>query len=265
MPLCREALSSDNWKAQHVGLVLIGILSEDAKKNFSNELDKIVNLVLPFLKSKTPKVIYSTLTCIGLLSEEFAPMLQSEYGETIIDNLIRIMSLQDENMIDLNTRAVSCSINFVRAIQREDDGEELAQEILEGYFEQFTKVISTLFQRSIQLQNFKLLSETLSLISILSNLMKQLFASSYSFFMNHIKTLLGQLSGNNLNDKQIELKGQLIDTASFLLQSVQQREELTKDVQELVNYLGGMLQNLEEDSILIKSVLTFFKVIARLN
>lgn len=75
VPLCRESLNSDQWKAQHVGLLLIGILSEDAKKNFMDDFDKIMGLILPFLKSSHPKVVYSCLTSISLLCEEFSPQI----------------------------------------------------------------------------------------------------------------------------------------------------------------------------------------------
>lgn len=53
-------------------------------------MSNFVNLVVPYLKSTFPRVIYSTLTCLGLLISEFSPEIQLKYGPLILDNLIGI-------------------------------------------------------------------------------------------------------------------------------------------------------------------------------
>jgi hypothetical protein len=49
-----------------------------------------MDLILPYLKSVHPRIIYSTLTCLGLLLEEFSPDIQTKYGPKILENLIQI-------------------------------------------------------------------------------------------------------------------------------------------------------------------------------
>lgn len=83
------------------------------------------------------------------------------------------MNSQDVKNINVNQRAVSCCINFIRELLKEDDGEELAIEILEKYFDSLTKSVAFLFSKGVELQNLELLSEVLSFISIFSNVMKE--------------------------------------------------------------------------------------------
>lgn len=93
------------------------------------------------------------------------------------------MSNQDVNRINLNTRAVSCSINFMRELLKEEGGEEMANEIIEPFFNNITTTIFYLFNKGVEIQNLELLSEVLSFISLFSNLMKEKFSDHYSQYM----------------------------------------------------------------------------------
>lgn len=76
MPMIMEGLKSSSWQAQHISLVTIGLLVDGTRKTILKDLDALLNLVLPFLQSSNPRVVYSSLTCLGLLIEEFSPEIQ---------------------------------------------------------------------------------------------------------------------------------------------------------------------------------------------
>lgn len=76
MPMIMEGLKSSSWQAQHISLVIIGLLVDGTRKTILKDLDALLNLVLPFLQSSNPRVVYSSLTCLGLLIEEFSPEIQ---------------------------------------------------------------------------------------------------------------------------------------------------------------------------------------------
>lgn len=92
MPWCLEGLKSSSWQAQHVSLIVIGLLIEGTKKHIVNDLDQLLNLSVPFLNSSNPKVVYSCLTCLGLLIQEFSPEIQTRKGESILASLIQIIN-----------------------------------------------------------------------------------------------------------------------------------------------------------------------------
>lgn len=39
-----------------------------------------MNLVLPYLKAENPKVLFSCLTCVGLMCDEYTPEIQKKFG-----------------------------------------------------------------------------------------------------------------------------------------------------------------------------------------
>lgn len=117
---------------------------------------------------------------------------------------------------------MSCLINFARELLKteiEDEETENYDYIFANHFDQITESILALLKYSVEKSNFNLLTEVLSLVSILSNLMKEKFSSRYSQFMQYMKDILGKLQGSELSQKQIDLKCYLIDTCGFLISS----------------------------------------------
>lgn len=79
---------------------------------------------MPFLDSPHPKVLFTCLTCIGLLAEEFVPDLQKKHGKTVLQKLGGLLNANANKKIV--TRALSCCVNFFAKL---DEDEEVGKEI----------------------------------------------------------------------------------------------------------------------------------------
>ena len=264
MPFCKEALGSTDWRAQHSALVIIGVLAQGTKQHFINDLEGLMILILPFLKASHPKALFSCLTCIGLLCDEYCPELQQRFGNQILPALIDLMNRNDNGMIKMNLRAVSCLINFTReCLKNEEEDNTNVTNIFNNYFEGLNQSIINLMKYSVEKSDFVMLSEILSLLSILSNLMQEKFAVHYKSYMEHIKQLISNLDKKDLTNKQKNLRCQLIDTAGFLISANSKNiEGIKNDVQQLTTFLQNLLSNLDDESSQLKSILNFFSTIA---
>ena len=265
VPFIIEGLKNDSWKGQHAGLIVMGILAEGAKENFADDFNTIAQLVVPFLSSSHPKVVYSCLTCIGFLAEEFAPELQKKFGPVILPSLIQLMSNNTHSQLSL--RAVSCCINFFRELLVEDDDTNEGESGISQFASFMPTLIATvgsLFSKSIDQSNFALLEEILSLVSIISSLMKEHFVVHYEAFMDGVKRLLTALSVENLTYEQKNLKALLIDTCGFLISSVAGSEEIVnRDLPGILTFLDSQLLSATDDSPVTKSCINFYTSIIK--
>jgi hypothetical protein len=265
VPYIMEGLKSDSWKGQHSGLIVMGILAEGAKENFADDFNAIAQLVVPFLTSSHPKVVYSCLTCIGFLAEEFAPELQKNFGPAILPSLIQLMGNNTHPQLSL--RAVSCCINFFRELLIEDvDAEEGEPGINQfaSFMPELIATVGSLFSKSIDQNSFSLLEEILSLISIISSLMKEHFVTHYEAFMDGVKRLLTALSVDNLTYEQKNLKALLIDTCGFLISSIAASEEIVgRDLPGILTFLDTQLLSATDDSPVTKSCINFYASIIK--
>ncbi len=265
MPLCQEGLRSQSWQAQHASLVLIGVLVEDTKKSFLKELKSFMDLILPYLQSPNPRVVYSCLTCLGLLIQEFSPEVQLKYGAQILQQLITITRQDNPKLISLNIRAISCLINFARELVKEDD-EEQTQELIRPFNNDLLQSVSLLFNLGVQIGNSKVLCEVLDFTSVYATLIQKEFLVHYQGFMTNIKTLLGNIPAQNVSQEQLVLKEKLLDTASYLLISNKDNQELiSKDISDLISHIAGLVQVVSDENSLLKPSLNFFGTISLLS
>jgi hypothetical protein len=71
------------------------------------------------------------------MCEEYTPEIQKNFGKQILDSLVALMNNQDESLINLNQRAVSCLINFSRELLKteiEEGGQDYGY-IFENHFD----------------------------------------------------------------------------------------------------------------------------------
>lgn len=69
----------------------MSMLTEDSAKSFSEELDNIMNMVMPMCQSQNKRIVYDMLTCVALMCQEFHPTIQCKYGDKILALIINGM------------------------------------------------------------------------------------------------------------------------------------------------------------------------------
>lgn len=73
IPHIQTYLASPKVEHQHAGLVAMAIMTEDCHESFKQNLSNIIELVLPLMKSSSPRIMHDVLLALGYMSEEFAP------------------------------------------------------------------------------------------------------------------------------------------------------------------------------------------------
>ena len=276
-------------KSQWAGMEVLGSVLEGSKRFYHKDLPNLMNLVLPFLESSCPMVLYSTLTTLGVMSEEYYPLVQKQFGPTVLTKLGSVM-LNEQMHVRLRGRAIGCLVNFTRDLLNNctaDNEDEEArvemqnpltsneqhmslkeiEKIFEGQFENVARGVVSLFSLAGNTSNFALLENVLVAVSILSNIMRREFIKCYDFFSNGLKSLLSALptNENELTSQQTNLQILLVDTFSFLLSGCkddpQQAARVNQDFDMILNFIRNLSKSISPRDSRNKAVLSFWSVL----
>ena len=276
-------------KTQWASMETLGSVIEGAYRYFKDELSNLMKLIIPYLQNKCHRILFSTLTTLAVLSEEYYPEVQRNYGPGILNLLASVMNDKSLPLV-LRGRAVGCLVNFTRELLNnsvEDIQDEASkveghaplkvnqrhvtlkeiETIFQGNFENVAGGIVTLFQEAVQISNFTLLENVLVAVSILSNIMKREFMNCYEFFSNNLKDLLSKMPVNQseMSQQQLSLQILLIDTFSFLLSGCKedpnQIAKVNEDFNCILNFVKNMTINLSPSDPRNKAVLSFWSVV----
>ena len=118
VPLITECLTNQEIKYQHAGLTALAILIENCHESFKGELKNMIGLMLPLLQSQNPRIIYDILVTMGYMASEFAPEIQTNFGDMILEFIYRGLC---HPMIKVQYKAALCIVNFAEGIQEHPD------------------------------------------------------------------------------------------------------------------------------------------------
>ena len=79
IPFIMEGIKSEQWSLINASYLTIGALIHESSGFFADEIDQIMNVVLAGLNHQDPRVIYTVIDTIGILSEEYAVNLDNNY------------------------------------------------------------------------------------------------------------------------------------------------------------------------------------------
>lgn len=69
----------------------MSVLIEGCHESFKKELSNIMSLVVPLIQTSNPKIVYDILVAFGYMSEEFAPEIQTNYGDLILQFICKAL------------------------------------------------------------------------------------------------------------------------------------------------------------------------------
>lgn len=278
-------------KSRWAGMEVLGSVLDGSKRYYHKDLPNLINLVMPFLDNKCPMVLYSTLTTLGVMSEEYYPLIQKQFGAVLLRKLGTIM-LDEKLHIKLRGRAIGCLVNLTRELLTncyEDNEDEEArvemqvpltvhekhvslkeiEQIFQGQFETVAQGVVSLFTLAGNTSNFVLLENALVAVSILSNIMSKEFIKCYDFFSDGLKSLLGALSAPNaeLTEQQINLQILVVDTFSFLLSGCksdsQKSARVSQDFEMILEFIRRLATTIPPKDPRNKTVLSFWSIVIR--
>ena len=138
IPLIQKAIMSNQASAQHAGLTAMAILIENCHDSYKKELKNIMTLVGTVLSTKNPRLIYDVLVAMGYMAEEFAPEIQTNYGDTILQFIAQGL---EHPYPKVKYIAVKCIQNFETGIK---DHPEV--KIFENYLDKILGSLGKIFE-----------------------------------------------------------------------------------------------------------------------
>ena len=84
-------LAAPEWQRRHAALRCVSAIGEGCLKLMETELEKVVSLVVPYLRDPHPRVRHAACNAIGQMCTDFSPMIQTQFHSQILPGLIQIM------------------------------------------------------------------------------------------------------------------------------------------------------------------------------
>jgi hypothetical protein len=137
IPYIQQYLSSGQIEHQHAGLVAMAILTEDCHESFKGSLKNIIELIIPMMKTNNPRIMHDILMALGYMSEEFAPELQVNYGNIMLEFIIACLQYP---ALKVQYKAVQCLQNFEKGLM-----EHREVKVMEKYLPQIMQEIARIF------------------------------------------------------------------------------------------------------------------------
>lgn len=84
-------MTSSAWRDRHAALMAISAISEGCRDMMEQELDKILDLVVPALRDSHPRVRWAGCNALGQMSTDFAGTMQEKYHQVVLSNIIPVL------------------------------------------------------------------------------------------------------------------------------------------------------------------------------
>lgn len=84
-------ITSSAWRDRHAALMAISAISEGCHDLMKNELEKILDLIIPMLADPHPRVRWAGCNALGQMSTDFAGIMQEKYHEKVLKNIIKVL------------------------------------------------------------------------------------------------------------------------------------------------------------------------------
>ncbi|KAJ2557738.1 importin subunit beta-3 [Coemansia sp. RSA 1933] len=221
-----QMLGSQEWSQRHAALMAISSIGEGCYKIMRSELQKILELVVPFFKDPNARVRYAVCNCVGQMATDFAPLMQEKHHQLVLASLVPAMA--DAASPRVQAHAAAAMVNFA---------EEATKAVLDPY-------LDTLFERLLTMLSSPkryVQEQAITTIATLADNAQGKFAKYYSTIMPMLLNVLAQASDK---DHRL-LRGKAIECATFIALAVG-KDTFAPDVERVVALLTHIQQTVTE-------------------
>lgn len=248
IPHIQQYLSSQQVEHQHSGLVAMAILTEDCHESFKSELKNIMGLMNPLLGSSDPRIMHDMLMAMGYMSEEFAPELQQNYGEMMLQFIVKCLQYP---ALKVQFKAVQCIQNFEKGL-----AEHKEVKVMEGFLPLIMQELARIFEYSLNKTNYILMDGVLDTIITIADMNP--FENYYAAFMPGLKRILSNMSAED--QQQIMARSKTVETMGYLLASIKDHPALFQpDCQEIMQTMVQLSLSLHADDPLHKAIFVVYE------
>jgi hypothetical protein len=196
-----QLIQSDKWNERHAGLMAISSIGEGCVKHMEKELNAIIQLILPKLQDPHPRVRYAACNTIGQMSSDFGHIMQKEFHNVILSNLVPL--LDDNANPRVQAHCAAATINFCEYLDRD---------IMTPYLEPLLgKLVPLLNSPKLFVQE-----QIVTTIATVADTVQDGFAQFYPSIM---PLLINILQTHNSNEHRM-LRGRILECATLIALAV---------------------------------------------
>lgn len=214
-----QMMISNSWRDRHAALMAISAISEGCRELMENELDKVLDLVVPALRYPHPRVRWAGCNALGQMSTDFAGTMQEKYHHVVLTNIIPVLDSPEPR---IQSHAAAALVNFC---------EEAEKSTLEPYLDELLSHLMRLLQspkRYVQ-------EQALSTIATIADSAETAFGKYYSHLM---PLLFGVLREEQSKEYRL-LRAKAMECATLIALAVG-KQRMGPDAIELVQILGAI-------------------------
>lgn len=113
-----KMLQDPDWKKRCAALMAISALGEGCNKQMDAVLERIVNIIIPFIGDPHPRVRYAVCVAMGQMASDFSPSFQQKFPDKFIPNLLLL--LDDNQNPKVQSHAGAAFVNFFEEARPKD-------------------------------------------------------------------------------------------------------------------------------------------------
>lgn len=214
-----QMMQSTEWRDRHAALMAISAISEGCRDQMIQELNQVLDLVIPALQHPHPRVRWAGCNALGQMSTDFAPNMQTDYYDRILKAIIPVL---DSPEARVKSHAAAALVNFC---------EEADKAILEPYLDD----LLTRLYHVLQSDKRYVQEQALSTIATIADAAEAAFSKYYDTLMPLLVNVL-----QNQSEKEYRLlRAKAMECATLIAIAVG-KERLGQDAMTLVNLLANI-------------------------
>ncbi|TFK45223.1 ARM repeat-containing protein [Heliocybe sulcata] len=194
-------LAGHDWRIRHAGLMAIAVVAEGTSKVMSNELGKVVELVVPMFKDSHPRVRHAACQCIGQLCTDMEEIIQEKYHEEIFAALIPTLDAPEPRV---HAHAAAALVNFCEGVAR-----DTLIPYLDPIVERLLRLLNPSGESGRVVKRY-VQEQAITTLAMVADASEATFAKHYSSIMPLLLNILQNAAGgeyNKLRSKAMECAG----------------------------------------------------------
>lgn len=216
---------SPDWRERQASLMALSSAAEGCAGLLTNEIPKLLEMVLPLINDEHPRVQYACCNALGQMSTDFSPTIQRTSGHQILPALIS--KLTNRSVPRVQAHAGAALVNFCEAA---------STEIVEPYLDDLLTNLLTLLnspKRYVQ-------EQVLTTISTIADAAENKFIKYYDTLM----PLLFNVMKSDVGSENRALLARCVECSSLIALAVG-KEKFSEHANELIQTFAHLQNTIE--------------------
>lgn len=226
---------SADWRERQAALMALSSAAEGCADVLTNEIPRILEMILPLINDPHPRVQYACCNALGQMSTDFADVIQRTAGNQILPSLIS--KLTNRSVPRVQAHAAAALVNFSEAANKE---------ILEPYLDDLlTNLLELLHSPKKYVQE-----QVLTTISAIADAAEKKFIKYYDTLM----PLLFNVLRSDVGDENRALLARCVECSTLIAVAVG-KEKFAPHSNDLIQLFAHIQSSIESPDDEVKPYL----------